>query len=612
MVIEMAMKYLFLAITVIIAADYCSSLAVDGGDTLLLRDSLTGNQTIMSKNGMFALGFFSPRGTNNRYIGIWYAQIPEKTVVWVANRDNPVRSMPGVLQFSSDGHLRLFDGKGLSVWSTDIGQKGSRAVITDTGNFIMLGDGHNKSEIVWESFAHPGDTWLPGMIFWNGMTLTSWKSSSDPAIGFLSFGIVMSPEKTEMVTVYNKTVPFWSTGEWTATYFTNIHELRDEKTIKISPSNIYPSSIYFSFWIEKNLVGRIVLQDNGIIGLYYLMEDKTWNLMWSTRGGQCSAYDICGAYGMCYPNEVCGCVDGFTKSKNESHVWQSSGCERRTPLHCSATEGTTDGFFEEKKKYLPHKEAVLINNETTQQGCRTACLNNCSCTAFSFAISDPPICRLWFGELFGMRDDSSAGQSVFIRLAASELRRSTSKGSRKAHAHSILLPATGAAAAVVLAFLLVGFLLWRCRRQPKKSVEEDVPTSLKSFTYKENLEPNVEESRFYFPTWASSQIQRGNIIGVVDAKIANEVDTEEVGRAAMVGMLCIQDDENRRPSMREVVKILEGTMEAPALQIPRSVVVQVGQVDDEEDSDSFQFTSASKTTGSRAGLNWCCYYSNKD
>ncbi|XP_059068779.1 G-type lectin S-receptor-like serine/threonine-protein kinase At2g19130 [Cryptomeria japonica] len=814
----MAMKYLFLAITVIIAADYCSSLAVDGGDTLLLRDSLTGNQTIMSKNGMFALGFFSPRGTNNRYIGIWYAQIPEKTVVWVANRDNPVRSMPGVLQFSSDGHLRLFDGKGLSVWSTDIGQKGSRAVITDTGNFIMLGDGHNKSEIVWESFAHPGDTWLPGMIFWNGMTLTSWKSSSDPAIGFLSFGIVMSPEKTEMVTVYNKTVPFWSTGEWTATYFTNIHELRDEKTIKISPSNIYPSSIYFSFWIEKNLVGRIVLQDNGIIGLYYLMEDKTWNLMWSTRGGQCSAYDICGAYGMCYPNEVCGCVDGFTKSKNESHVWQSSGCERRTPLHCSATEGTTDGFFEEKKKYLPHKEAVLINNETTQQGCRTACLNNCSCTAFSFAISDPPICRLWFGELFGMRDDSSAGQSVFIRLAASELRRSTSKGSRKAHAHSILLPATGAAAAVVLAFLLVGFLLWRCRRQPKKSVEEDVPTSLKSFTYKElriatqnfkhklgsgafgsvfkgtlpdntlvavkrlegsgqvekqfraeistigriqhvnlvrlwgfcvegsrrllvyaympngslksflfckdeevekvldwktrfeialgtarglvylheecrdriihcdikpenilldgdfspkvadfglaklvgrdfsrvltttrgtrgylapewisglpitpkadvfsfgmtlleiisgrrNLEPNVEESRFYFPTWASSQIQRGNIIGVVDAKIANEVDTEEVGRAAMVGMLCIQDDENRRPSMREVVKILEGTMEAPALQIPRSVVVQVGQVDDEEDSDSFQFTSASKTTGSRAGLNWCCYYSNKD
>ncbi|GLJ51253.1 hypothetical protein SUGI_1090200 [Cryptomeria japonica] len=58
----------------IIVAHNGSSLPLDGGDKLLLGAPLTGNQTMMSKNGTFALGVFSPRRTNNWYIGIWYAR----------------------------------------------------------------------------------------------------------------------------------------------------------------------------------------------------------------------------------------------------------------------------------------------------------------------------------------------------------------------------------------------------------------------------------------------------------------------------------------------------------------------------------------------------------
>ncbi|GLJ51250.1 hypothetical protein SUGI_1090170 [Cryptomeria japonica] len=79
---------------------------------------------------------------------------------------------------------------------------------------------------------------------------------------------------------------------------------------------------------------------------------------------------------------------------------------------------------------------------------------------------------------------------------------------------------------------------------------------------------------------------RGNIIGLVDARIAIEADIEEVRRVAMVAGLCIQDDENERPSMNEVVKILEGTMGAPVLQIPRSLQVLLDQIVD-EDNGSF-------------------------
>ncbi|GLJ50558.1 hypothetical protein SUGI_1077110 [Cryptomeria japonica] len=552
----MANKYLVLAIIMIIALNDCNSLALDGSDTLLPGDSLAGNQTITSKNGTFELGFFSPKGTNNWYIGIWYAQISPKVIVWVANRDNPVTSVPGVLKFSSHGRLRLFGRKGRSVWSTEVGLKGSQAIITEPGNFIMLGDGHNKSEIVWESFAHPGNTWLPAMKMWKGMKLTSWKSSVDPATGLFSVGMDISPGKTQMVMVYNSSVPYWSTGEWTGRYFANVPEAYAPKEFMMSCVSVSPSKIYttFSVFAVHTLTGRFQFDENGELRLYYLKDDGTWIQEWSTYRGQCNAYDICGAYGLCNANDVCSCAEGFTP-KHHTQGLLSSGCARRRPLHCS-----TDGFLESKNRYLPEEEAVSYNNESTLQDCRTACLNNCSCTAFAFVISDLPICRLWFGEFFKMRV-SSDSQSIFIRLAASELPQLTSERKKKAPALHIVLPAATASSAV-LAILLAAFILWKRRRLLNESLEEDAPISLKMFTYKE--------------------LRRGNIIGLVDVRISSEANIEEVRRAVVVGELCIQDDENQRPTMVEVVKMLEGTMEAPVPQIPRSLQVLLDQVEDDE------------------------------
>ncbi|GLJ27702.1 hypothetical protein SUGI_0543750 [Cryptomeria japonica] len=90
------------------------------GDSLALGASLAGNQTIISKNGTFELGVFSPNGNYNWYICIWYANVPEKIFVWVANRETPAKNRPGVLNLSKEGNLRLFDAEGTSLWSVDI------------------------------------------------------------------------------------------------------------------------------------------------------------------------------------------------------------------------------------------------------------------------------------------------------------------------------------------------------------------------------------------------------------------------------------------------------------------------------------------------------------
>ncbi|GLJ51282.1 hypothetical protein SUGI_1090730 [Cryptomeria japonica] len=454
----MTIKFLVLVITVSIAAHNSSGVILDRGDTLRLGDSLTENQTLISKNGTFALGFFSPKGTNNWYIGIWYTLISQKATVWVANRENRVRNMPGVLRFSENGHLRLFDGKGRSVWSTAVGQKGSRAIITDSGNFIMMDT--YKSAIVRESFAHPTDTWLPGMKMWKGMTITSWKNTLDPASGLFSFRMDMSPGKTQMIMFYNNTVPYWSSGECSGNSCTKVPELQVKKKVLASSVRLSPSRIYIAFGIspiDHTLTGRFVLDENGELQLYFRMDDGRWSMRWSTHRGQCSDYEICGTYGLCNANDVCSSVQGFTPY-NGSRGWWSSGCSRRRPLQCSATEGTTDGFFEAKNQYLTEKEALIINNEPTQQGCQNACLNNCSCTAFGLAISDQPVCRLWFGNLWGMRFHQGANPSSL----------------------GWLLLSCGTPP-----LLLTTFILWKRRRLVKKNVEEEVPMSLKKFSYKE-------------------------------------------------------------------------------------------------------------------------------
>ncbi|GLJ44799.1 hypothetical protein SUGI_0942250 [Cryptomeria japonica] len=117
-------------------------VAVQGGDTLSLGTSLAGNQTLISKNGTFEMGFFNPNGSNNWYTGIWLANIPEKMIVWVANRETRARSRPVVLKLSRQGELRLFDAEGASIWSDNISNKASQAMILDSDKFLMLGNDH--------------------------------------------------------------------------------------------------------------------------------------------------------------------------------------------------------------------------------------------------------------------------------------------------------------------------------------------------------------------------------------------------------------------------------------------------------------------------------------
>ncbi|RWR88167.1 S-locus glycoprotein [Cinnamomum micranthum f. kanehirae] len=99
----------YLLIAALIFFPLCSSK-----DTITPIQSVRDGETLVSAGKNFALGFFSPENSKNRYIGIWFNNIPNKTVVWVANRENPVRDSSGILTINA-GNLELVGDGGMQV-----------------------------------------------------------------------------------------------------------------------------------------------------------------------------------------------------------------------------------------------------------------------------------------------------------------------------------------------------------------------------------------------------------------------------------------------------------------------------------------------------------------
>ena len=86
-------------------------------------------------------------------------------MVWVANRDNPINDNSGVFSINLHGNLVLYDGdQKQPIWSTNIVTKSNynttHAQLIHSGNRMLL---INETNVLWESFNNPTDTFLPGM-----------------------------------------------------------------------------------------------------------------------------------------------------------------------------------------------------------------------------------------------------------------------------------------------------------------------------------------------------------------------------------------------------------------------------------------------------------------
>ncbi|CAK7339226.1 unnamed protein product [Dovyalis caffra] len=102
---------------------------------------------------------WQPVGDLGFLLAIWLDQIPERTIVWSANRNDPVRRGSRV-QLATDGQLVLDDQAGTQIWGTfnSGGSGAAYAAMLDTGNFALASQ---SAANLWQSFDQPTDTMLP-------------------------------------------------------------------------------------------------------------------------------------------------------------------------------------------------------------------------------------------------------------------------------------------------------------------------------------------------------------------------------------------------------------------------------------------------------------------
>ncbi|XP_030546312.1 G-type lectin S-receptor-like serine/threonine-protein kinase At2g19130 [Rhodamnia argentea] len=87
-----------------------------------------------------------------------------------------------------------------------------------------------------------------------------------------------------------------------------------------------------------------------------------------------------------------------------------------------------------------------------------------------------------------------------------------------------------------------------------------------------NSEPSDNGAIRFFPTWAASKIaEGGDLLDLLDPNLETNADADELTKICRVACWCVQDDETRRPSMGQVVQILEGVLDVNLPPIPRAL-----------------------------------------
>ncbi|XP_057987868.1 G-type lectin S-receptor-like serine/threonine-protein kinase At1g11410 isoform X4 [Hevea brasiliensis] len=403
------------------------------------RDTITINQTLhdgdflISRENNFALGFFSTGSSSFRYLGIWYHKVREQTVVWVANRDDPIYGSSGVLSIDLYGNLVLhgYHNQKAPVWTTNVSVEVTDycvAQLLDTGNLILVRD--KSKSTVWESFDHPTDTMLPGMKLGlnrrtgMGRFPVSWRSADDPGTG--NFSLQINPKGSPQVFIYWGIKYIWRSIAWPLKSYADISNVS-------FVNNQNETYVVYSV-SDASVILRVILDYSGLLKkLIWHEKDGKWNEFWSVPKSPCDPYGHCGTYGICDPEFLsrrfeCDCLPGYEpKSPRDWHILKdaSGGCVRKR-LESTSLCGHGEGFVKVANVKVPDTSAaVWVSTNMSPRDCEKNCRRNCSCSAYaSIDIAGKETgCLTWYGKLMDTVQNREEGYDIYVRVDAVELVR---------------------------------------------------------------------------------------------------------------------------------------------------------------------------------------------
>ncbi|KAK2987256.1 hypothetical protein RJ640_017559 [Escallonia rubra] len=550
-------------------------------DTLTSIQSINENGTLVSPGGKFQLGLFSPGSSKKRYVGIWYNNIPNLTR-WIG----------------SDGNLLLLDGTEQVVWSTKIQNISSVTTalqLLDSGNLVLRGESSTKVEnFLWQSFDHPCDTLLPGMkLGWDLETrlnrkLTSSKSTDDPSPGEYTFGLEL--QGLPQLVQRKGSVKQLRSGAWDGVQFRGLMITPNHAFISKVNINLEVAYYEFDLYNESTLV-RMVLNYSEA------QQPHVWNssrLEWLSMPGlhrdQCDDYANCGPNSICDTSDpqVCSCLTGYVpkSSQDWDMLLRYGGCIRANPLNCPEGEE----FIELTGMRTPDLLQFWMKASMSLEECRLECLKNCHSTAYASASGAGSCCLLWFGDLIDIRKLKEYGnQKLYSRVAATD--QGTEKRAniffvwRKRFdvivgiSRGLLYLHRDSRLRIIHRDLKAGNVLLDSEMNPKisdfgsgfmslkyaidgiYSVKSDVFSFgvlvLEIVSGERNREFHYPEHDFNLLGHAWKLWTEEKAFQLVDPQMEDSFPLPEVLRCIQVGLLCVQQRPEDRPTLSSVVLMLD-------------------------------------------------------
>ena len=360
-------------------------------DTLSEGSSLSienTNDVLISQSGIFSAGFF-PVGDNAYCFTIWFTEPfcdNNCSVIWMANRDQPVNGKKSKLSLLHSGNLLLIDAGRSIVWATNTASQFSiKLHLHDNGNLFLYEK--EGGRVLWQSFDYPTDTLLPQQPLTKDRQLVSSRSRSNYSSGFykLYFDsdnvLRLRYDSPETSSIY------WP-NTWLLTWDGGRSTFNSSRIAFFDSLGNFTSSDDFTFTSPDYgmRVQRILKIDcDGNLRLYSRENVRNkWSVSWQAMSQPCRIHGICGPNSMCNyvpsSGRRCSCLPGF-KAKDFSD-W-SLGCEPELNRSCSRDEISylklsNVEFFGYEYGFFPNY---------TLQMCEDLCSKMCNCKGFQLRFS---------------------------------------------------------------------------------------------------------------------------------------------------------------------------------------------------------------------------------
>ncbi|CAN4103413.1 unnamed protein product [Withania somnifera] len=381
-------------------------------------------KTLVSAGGMFEMGFFSDDEDQfNRYVGIWYYKLSPRTIVWVANWNNPIQDSrirnEDVSAVVENGNLKVWNSNSKYIYfSTQLGSASNRKVeLLDTGNLVLVDESGGK---MWQSFLNPTDTFLPGMKMDSSLKLIDSRSEN------YRFQLDQSSNKKYVILPKQGGIHWKGSAKVATSGHFSFSEMPGYVAYMLSnftDNDIVNNSLESAGIFDKY---RLLMNSSGEIQFYsWDKEISGWSLMWSAPKDKCDLYKYCGKFSICNSKSepVCKCLPGFEPDSAETiRAGEfSGGCSRMSGDSCQKDNvEALDTFLDLRSMKFGSPDRYFKID--TSEECRRFCLGNCSCQAYTYADSG---CLIWFSSLKNLQENYRGGLNLSVRVSISNIELGT-------------------------------------------------------------------------------------------------------------------------------------------------------------------------------------------